>query len=103
VVANLLGVGVAHGEKLIHDFSRDIKAVHEHIVAEGHAVGDFGFTHEGHGTRFDAFVVIGDSLYLLWNNTGASTTQTTKNPSWKIAQTEFLAFTDVIRSNPVAL
>lgn len=89
------------GERLIQDFARDIKTLHEQMVSEGHSIGDFGFTHEAHGTRFDAFVVIGESLYLLWNNTGSTTTQITKNPSWKVAQAEFVLLTDVIRNNPV--
>jgi hypothetical protein len=98
---------VAHsgprGERLIEDYSRDIQAIHNHIISEGRSIGDFAFTHQGHGTRFDAFVMIGESLFLLWNNTGSATTHITRNPSWKVAQTEFVALTDVIRENPVVL
>lgn len=89
------------GDRLIEAFQNDAKIIHEELTSTNHPIGDFGFTHEGHGTRFDAFVVLGKNLFVLWNKIGETTSFITKNPRWTVAQTEFVRFTEIIRSNPV--
>ena len=89
------------GDSIVYGFFADLKAIHDLLQSAEHSPGDFGFTHEGHGTRFDAYVVLGENLYLLWNKTDASTTHITKNPRWQIAQSEFIALTDAIRQSPL--
>jgi len=52
-------------------------------------VGDFAFSHEGHGTGFDAYLCAGDNVVLLLNNTLKNTDEITGNPKWTGAQTHF--------------
>ena len=89
------------GELIVQDFETDTKAIHQLLQASPNSVGDFGFTNEGHGTLFDAYTVLGNNLYVLWNKTDGSTTHITQNPSWPVAQKEFAALAKSLKNNPV--
>jgi len=89
------------GEEIVLDFGTDTQAIHELLQASSNFAGDFGFTHEGHGTRFDAYTVLGNNLFLLWNKTDRSTTRITENPAWQAAQIEFAALAKSFKNNPV--
>jgi hypothetical protein len=64
-------------------------------------VGDFAFSHEGHGTGFDAHMSIGSDLYLLLNNTLKSTGDITSNPKWTAAQIHFAELLEAFIADPV--
>lgn len=89
------------GEEIVLDFGTDTEAIHQLLQASSNFAGDFGFTHEGHGTRFDAYTVLGNNLFLLWNKTDASTGHITKSPNWPLAQVEFAALAKSFKTNPV--
>ncbi|MDB6024400.1 MAG: hypothetical protein JWM68_623 [Verrucomicrobiales bacterium] len=89
------------GEEIVLDFGTDTKAIHDLLHASSNFIGDFGFTHEGHGTRFDAYTVLSNNLFLLWNKTDRSTTHITRNPSWQVAQIEFAMLAKLFKANPV--
>ena len=88
------------GEEIVLDFGTDTEAIHK-LLQVNSTVGDFGFTEEGHGTRFDAYTVIGKNLFVLWNRTEGATTHITQNRKWSPAQTELAAFADVVKKDPV--
>lgn len=65
--------------------------------------GDFEFTREGEGEEIDAFIVLGDGLYLICNATEKSMHEVTQDPLWAAAQVHFVSLCDKIRMNPVAV
>jgi hypothetical protein len=83
------------------NFADDIKTLRKALFSEPHNIGDFDFSHQGAGTSFDAFIVLGESIFLLWNSTNESTTYITKNPNWLVAQNVFAELTDKFRKNPL--
>lgn len=52
--------------------------------------GQFDFTREGVGSDFDAYICLGEQLYLLCNNTEKSMEEVTADPNWLAAQGVFL-------------
>ena len=56
----------------------------------------------GVGTGFEAFMVLGDGLYVICNNTQASMTEISKDPKWINAQVPFAELSDRVRANPLA-
>ncbi len=88
------------GEEIILDFGTDTEAVHK-LLQKNSNLGDFGFTEEGHGTRFDAYTVIGKNLFVLWNRTEGTTTHITQNRKWSPVQIELAAFAEAMKKDPV--
>jgi hypothetical protein len=63
------------------DFAKDAEGLQEAFGAQHYAVGDFEFARHGVGTGFEALMVLGEGLYLICNNTGASMDQIASNPN----------------------
>ena len=51
------------------NFLVDAGGLRSSLLARAHAAGDFEFTRHGVGTGFEAFMVLGPSLFLICNNT----------------------------------
>jgi hypothetical protein len=83
------------------NFLDDSVALTGELDPRRHGPGDFEFTPHGRGTRFDAFIVLGKSVYLLCNNTGSSMGELTKDPRWLNAQRPFATLSEKFRANPV--
>ena len=74
------------------------------LVREGdqaYAPGDFAFSHEGTGTAYEAFMVLGERLVLICNNTLTSMETISKNPLWLAAQVPFAELGERFRGNPL--
>lgn len=67
------------------------------------AGGEFGFTREGEGEHFDAYICLGPELYLFCNNTEKSMHEVTQDPRWLAAQGEFLNASQHFASDPVSV
>ncbi|MEY2465728.1 MAG: hypothetical protein QOD03_249, partial [Verrucomicrobiota bacterium] len=50
-----------------------------------------------------AFIVLGDGLYLICNNTDASMEDITKDPKWLNAQVPFAELSDKIGLDPLVV
>ena len=81
-------------------FFDDIRALKNELIKPEHGVGDFGFTAEGQGEAFDAFIRTGPKHYLLLNNTAKSTGDITADPAWKRAQSVFFDLCEAFRADP---
>jgi hypothetical protein len=88
-------------EEFHNGFNRDVQVFAAELRRPSHNLGDFDFTRHGVGTRFDAFVVVGDGLFLLCNNTQQSMATITKDPLWLSAQVPFVELSEVFRSDPL--
>jgi hypothetical protein len=65
--------------------------------------GDFEFTRESVGTGFESFMVLGDGIFLICNNTVQSMDAISKDPLWLGAQVPFVELSDRLREDPVVL
>lgn len=87
--------------EFVENFSRDVGLMRQELKNPDHGYGDFVFERHGSGTHFDAFVVLGEGIYLICNNIKESMQTLTSNPHWLSAQKVFVELTDAVRSNPV--
>jgi len=68
-------------------------------LSNTHGVGDFEFARNGVGTKVEAFMVVGQGIYLICNNTSADMDTITKDPLWLSAQVPFVELSDKFRAN----
>jgi len=88
-------------EEFLECFSQDAQAFGTDLRRPAHNLGDFDFARHGEGTRFDAYLVVGEGLFLLCNNTRQSMTTITQDPLWLSAQVPFVELSEVFRSKPL--
>lgn len=93
-------VGPRH-EEFAKNMVRDLGALRTELLDGQYNAGDFEFSRHGVGTSFEAFMVLGEGVYLICNNTMSSMNDITKNPRWLNAQIPFAALGDMIRANPL--
>ena len=83
------------------NFLADVEALRSELLSLKHGCGDFEFTRHGVGPGFDAFMVLGDGVYLICNNTTQSMNEITRNTRWFGAQGPFVDLSETFRANPV--
>ena len=71
------------------NFSRDLGTLRDALFGGTHQPGDFEFARHGRGTYFEAFMALGNDVYLICNNTRASLDEIAQNPRWLSAQVPF--------------
>lgn len=77
-------------DDFLASFSEDFSALKTVFDAQLPGIGEFAFSYEGAGTGFDAFVCVGNNLFLLFNNTQKSTTEIAQSAGWKASQVAFV-------------
>lgn len=82
-------------------FLEDTKELRDQLRANKYNIGDFEFARHGYGTKAEAFVVVGDDIYLICNHTSRSMTQISEDPLWLSAQVPFVEMSDRFRSDPL--
>ena len=90
-------------EEFQKHFGSDAGTLRAGLMSPEHEPGDFEFARNGVGTGFEAFMVLGRSLYLIWNNTVQSMDGITKDPHWLGAQVPFADLSDKVHTDPVKL
>ena len=90
-------------DDFLKNFARDLGSLRVELQGGQYGPGDFEFSRHGTGTGFESFMVLGQSLYLICNNTSESMDSIAKNPRWLGAQVPFVEFADRIRANPLAI
>ena len=83
------------------NFATDVQDLRAELLSNKHNIGDFEFSRHGFGTRLEAFLVVGDGLYLICNNTTQSMSGIAKDPLWLSAQVPFVEMSDLFRSDPL--
>ena len=66
-------------------------------------IGELGFSEKGYGTKFDAYLCVGEGLFALFNETHKIAREITESPSWKIAQKQFERLEEKFILDPVCL
>ena len=64
---------------------------------------DFEFTRNGVGPAFESFMVVGDRMYLICNNTVQTMDAISRDPLWLGAQVPFVELSEKFRSDPLSL
>ena len=99
--ARILAYDGPRKEYFQKNFASDVQDLRAELLSNRHHLGDFEFARHGFGTKLEAFVVVGDGLYLICNNTAQSMSGITKDPLWLSAQVPFVEMSDRFRSDPL--
>jgi hypothetical protein len=83
------------------NFASDVQDLRADLLSRRHSIGDFEFARHGVGTKLEAFLMVGNGLYLICNNTAQSMSAIAKDPLWLSAQVPFVELSDQFRSNPL--
>jgi hypothetical protein len=84
------------------NFINDLGALRAQMLTTKHEPGYFDFARHEVGTGFEAFVCVGDDLYLICNHTQSSMHEIAKNSRWLDAQKAFAEMVDQFRDEPLA-
>lgn len=85
------------------NFLNDAGTLRGGLLGKEYNIGDFEFARHGVGTGFEAFMVLGEGIFLICNNTAQSMDGITQDPLWLAAQVPFVELSDRVRSDPVHL
>jgi hypothetical protein len=101
--AKMIAYSGPRKEHFQSNFASDVEELRPRLLSHQCVPGDFEFAWYGSGTGFEAFMVAGTRIYLIWNNTGNSMDNLSKDPRWLRAQVPFLELTESFRNDPLAL
>ena len=101
--ARILSYTGPRNDVFLKNFANDLGALRAELLDSKYTVGDFEFARHGVGTGFEAFMVLGEGIYLICNNTTQSMDSISKDPRWLGAQVPFVELSDKVRSDPVTL
>jgi hypothetical protein len=90
-------------ERVQNDFADDLHFLKDELFSAKHTAGEFEFARTAQGTHFDAFVVLGDWLYLICNNTTLTMDEITQKPEWHQAQVHFVEMCEAFSGDPLSL
>ena len=90
-------------DDFLKNFATDLGGLRAALLDSTYNIGDFEFARHGTGTGFEAFVVLGEGLYLICNNTKASMQDIARDPKWLNAQVPFAELSEAIRPDPLVI
>jgi hypothetical protein len=64
--------------------------------------GDFEFAVDGHGTRYDALMMLGPTSYLVCSHTSKTLGEIRTDPNWRKAQAIFFELAEKFRNDPLS-
>jgi hypothetical protein len=90
-------------DDFLQNFAKDLGPLRAELLQAKYHAGDFEFARNAAGTNFEVFLVMGDAIYLICNNTTSSMNEIARDPRWLEAQVPFAELSDQIRSSPLKL
>jgi hypothetical protein len=99
--ASVLGYVGPRNDAFLKSFADDFGPLRMELVNGKYQVGDFEFARQGTGTKFEAFMTLGEDIYLICNNTQSTMDDIAKNPKWLSAQVPFAELSDQVRFSPI--
>ncbi len=90
-------------DDFLKNFANDLGSLRAELLKGEYGVGDFAFARDALGTHFEAFMVLGVAIYLIFNNTSDSMDKIAKDPRWIQAQVPFAEIGDKLRMNPLVV
>jgi len=88
-------------QSFTENFQTDMRSMRNTLDLDEISVGDYGFSHEGHGSGFDAYMCVAENAFLLFNHLDKSTTEIVENPKWREAQVHFALLLEAFLSSPL--
>jgi hypothetical protein len=85
------------------NFAKDAAGLRDGFIERDYEIGDFEFARHQVGTGFESFMVVGEGLYLICNNTTASMDMIAKESTWLGAQVPFVELSEKFRANPLTV
>lgn len=64
-------------------------------------IGEFCLSHEGVGTKFDAYLCAGENVFFLFNHTVKTIDELIADPAWEEAQKHFVELQEHFMIDPV--
>src|SRR5688572_9775992 len=92
--ARVLGYVGPRNDEFLKSFADDLGSLRLALLNGKYQAGDFEFARQNTGTKFEAFMTLGDGVYLICNNTQFTMDEIAKNPQWLRAQEPFAALSD---------
>jgi hypothetical protein len=80
----------------------DAAPLRAEAAGQPNSVGDLVFALETAGTRYDVFLRLGDSSYLVYNHTTKSMAEIRSNPGWLGVQPVLFELGEKFRADPLA-
>ena len=80
----------------------DAAPLRAEAAGQPNSVGDLVFALETGGTRYDAFLRVGESSYVVYNHTTKSMADIRANPGWLKAQAVLFELGEKFRADPLA-
>ncbi|HWD93386.1 MAG TPA: hypothetical protein VG938_13670 [Verrucomicrobiae bacterium] len=90
-------------DDFLKNFASDLGSLRAELLDSRYSVGDFEFARHGVGTGFEAFVVLGEGIYLICNHTRSSMEEITRDPKWLNAQVPFAELSEAVRPDPLVV
>ena len=84
--------------RLIPDDAAPLRAA---AAGQPSGPGDMVFALEAAGTRYDAFICVGDSKFLVFNHTTKTMADIRANPGWLKAQALLFELGEKFRADPL--
>jgi len=106
----VLGLGGNHGvlaysgprpDRFRREMPDDAAPLRAEAAGQPSGVGDIVFALEAGGTRYDAFVRLGASSYLVCNHTGKTIAEIRANPGWLKTQAVLFELGEKFRADPL--
>lgn len=82
---------------------KDMAALRRGILSKDSGPGDFDFARHEVGTGFECWMVLGQGLFLIYNNTIDSMDTIARDDRWLDAQVPFVEMSDTFRVDPLML
>jgi len=101
--ARVLFYSGPRNDEFLSSFVKDLGVLRAELFGGNYGTGDFEFSRHGVGTGIEAFLVVGQGIYLICNNTRESMDSIAKNPRWLGAQVSFVELAEKVRVNPLAV
>lgn len=101
--ARILFYAGPRNDDFLKNFATDLGSLRAELLSPKYSIGDFEFSRYGVGTGIEAFIVLGDGIYLICNNTQASMDDITKDPKWLNAQVPFAELSETVRPDPLVV
>ena len=101
--ARVLAYRGPRNDDFLQNFVRDLGSLRAGLRGGGYGPGDFEFNRHGTGTGYEAFLVVGQGLYVICNNTSETMDAIAKNPRWLGAQVPFVEFAEKVRQSPLTV
>ena len=99
--ARILHYTGPRNDDFLKNFVTDLGALRTALLDGTYGPGDFEFARNGVGTSIEAFLVLGQGMYLICNNTVETMDSIGKNPRWLRAQVPFVELAEKVRANPL--